>query len=85
MKSVLKTVTLGRSNDPSIVLCPGHVTAKVFNQAFKDEGWSGGGTYRQEDLAYEYWTMTIRKGKELYKPSLPNKKNAQPFTFTRWD
>lgn len=86
MKTKLKTITLG--DDPHTVICPGHVTQKVFNDAFKNEGWSERGSYKQKDLRYMYMEKQPprRKGDNAYfKSSLPGKTGAKPYTVTSWD
>lgn len=89
MKTKLKTITLeSMSGNPGIVLCPGHVTQKVFNDAFKNEGWSERGSYKQKDLTYEYWvTRPARNKNEEFcmKRSVPGKDGAKPYTVTSWD
>lgn len=84
----LKTITLCHGDNPSWVLCPGHVPQKVFNQAHINEGWSPGGGYRQKHLTYEYWIKgpAKRKGDNFYmKKSVPGKPGAKPYTVTTWD
>jgi hypothetical protein len=84
----LKTITLCQDDNPSWVLCPGHVTQKQFNDAFKNEGWSERGSYKQKDLKYEYWVAgpARRKSDKFYmKQSLPGKPGAKPYTVTPWD
>lgn len=88
MRGKLKTITLENSGGPSTVLCPGHVTQKQFNSAFKNEGWSQRGDYKQKDLRYEYWVKGPPRGKGYLfsmKPSLPGKLGAKPYTVTPWD
>lgn len=88
MPRKLKTTTLMRHHDPVSVICPGHVDAKTFNQAFKNEGWKSPGQYKQADLKYIY--MTKRKSKNpdythFFKQVSPSVKGAKPYTSTSWD
>lgn len=85
MKKVLKTMTLGLNDDPTAVICPGHVNAKVFNQALKDEGWSGLGTYKQDDLKYVYCIEKKLKKRSKFKIVAPDYEGAKPYTWTSWD
>lgn len=65
MKTKLKTMTLGDTHgNMSAVYCKGHVSAKVFNQAFKNEGWSDAG-YKQENLEYIYCIFKVGKEEKL--------------------
>lgn len=84
----IKTITLSHGDDPSWVLCPGHVTAKIFNDAFKNEGWSNRGGYKQKDLSYEYWVKRksrIKDCKFRMTSSVPGKPGARPYTIVSWD
>lgn len=83
--TVLKTMTLGHDDNPGIVICPGHVNAKTFNKAFRAEGWSGDGTYKQDDLQYVYCKATKMKNGTRYTKVTPEHKDAKPFTWTSWD
>ena len=78
-------MTLSHDGDPCAVICPGHVAAKTFNKAFKAEGWSSAGRYRQEDLSYVYCKATKMKYGTRYKKVNPEHKDARPFTWTAWD
>ena len=87
----LKTLTLrDKHGNMSFVVCKGHVSSKVFNKAFKAEGWSDSG-YKQKDLKYIY--AIEKKGKEdskgFFKYKLkecsPDKYGAEKFTKTNWD
>lgn len=83
-----KTITLEDNCGPCIVLCPGHVSQKDFNNAFKGEGWSERGGYKQADLRYEYWIKRPTKRKDCnfnMKKSIPGKPGAKPYTATSWD
>lgn len=83
-----KTITLQNSGGPSMVLCPGHVDQKTFNDAFKNEGWSERGSYKQADLLYEYWVKKPAKAKYQdfwMQRSVPGKPGAKPYTRTSWD
>ncbi len=88
-KRVLKTMTLfSDESNPSTVVCPGHVGQKVFNQAFRAEGWKPGGAYKQKDLKYTY--MVKRKPRNKWsnfrmKEVPPQTKGARPYTVTPWD
>lgn len=84
MKTVLKTITLGR-DEPSFILCPGHVNPRTFNDAMRSEGWTGGGSYTEDDLKHEWWMTYTRLGKTYYKRVDKDHKKAKPFTFTMWD
>jgi hypothetical protein len=84
MKEVLKTMTLGK-NEPSVVICPGHVSAKVFNKAYQAEGWSGSGGYKQDVLKYVYCIEKKLKKGLKFKQVAPNVEGAKPFTWTSWD
>tara|TARA_R100001086_G_C11836309_1_gene257922 strand:- start:40 stop:297 length:258 start_codon:yes stop_codon:yes gene_type:complete len=78
----LKTTTLFYGDNPSWVICPGHVTYGKFNQAFKNEGWFDRGSWGKDDIAYEYWRQTAKGG--FYR-STPGTKGAEPYTVARWD
>lgn len=84
-----KTITLcDSSGSPGTVVCPGHVCAKEFNDAFKAEGWSERGGYKQGDLRFEYMVKgPARSKQQLFsmKISLPGKPGAKPYTVTSWD
>lgn len=83
----LQTTTLGLRDDPTTVLCPGHVSAKTFNRAFISEGWSDAG-YKQKNLRYEYW-RTLKANRKSHdfrmKKSVPGKPGAQAVTVADWD
>lgn len=83
----LKTITLTIGDDPSHVVCPGHVNAKVFNRAFKNEGWDSCGRYKVSELSYIY-AVKKEKGKNgrfSFKTVQPDFKGAKKFTICRWD
>lgn len=82
MKTKKKTITLSIGADPSLVLCPGHVDQKTFNQAFKNEGWSEPGGYKQRDLEYGYFK---KRKNGAFVRSVPGKEGVKPFTFANWD
>jgi len=83
----LKTSTLCTSSgDPVTVVCPGHVDAKTFNQAFKNEGWSERGSYSKDDIKYIYGIFVPKKdGEFTFKMCSPTKVGAKKFTWTSWD
>lgn len=88
MKTKLKTITLVINDDPVTVICPGHVAQKVFNDAFKNEGWSERGGYKQKDLKYTYMVKKKAKQKRynfLMKEVPPGTPGAKPYTTTPWD
>ena len=80
MKKKLKTITICVQGDLRVVLCPGHVKQKDFNDAFKNEGWSYRGNYEQKDLKYVYVVLT----KTTWKVKYPGFPKAKPFTLTPW-
>lgn len=83
-RTKLKTITLCRGDDPSTVVCPGHVSAKVFNQAFKNEGWDSLGAYKQSELRYIY-AVVLNKKNRFMKEVRPDFPGAKKFTTCRWD
>lgn len=85
MKKELKTITLGMDDNPSVVICPGHVDVKTFNKAYKSEGWGDIGTYKQDDLKYVYCIEKPLKKGSRYKQVAPNVEGAKPYTWTSWD
>lgn len=89
MKTKLKTITLCAGDDnPTSVVCPGHVRQKEFNDAFKNEGWSKRGSYKQIDLEYIYMVKKPAKRKNhkfRLVISEPGKPGAKPYTHTPWD
>jgi hypothetical protein len=81
MKKKLKTITLSDScHNPTWSLCPGHVTSREFNAAFKAEGWKGGGRIPKSELKYQWW----RPGKRSWKIVKEGAKGAKPFTGSSW-
>jgi hypothetical protein len=78
-KGILKTMTLGYEDNPTISLCPGHVSAETFDEAFLAEGWSDSDV-ADEDLRYEYWVRT----KTNWKRSSPENEKAMPVTVMDW-
>lgn len=74
-----KTQTLcshGDPDNPSIVICLGHVTSDVFNKAFKSEGWGDEGEWIDEDLTWGYATFD-KKGYFV-------KGKGDPYTWVDW-
>jgi len=84
MNTKKKTVTLSINDDPSMVLCKGHVSAGEFNQAFQNEGWSDPGDYRQKDLCHTYVRET-KHGYNFKKMGRIDLKGMIPVTVTTWD
>lgn len=80
----LTTTTLEFNDNPTWVLCPGHVSQKDFNAAFKRE-WRDNGGYKQKDLSYEYWTVNENSKGVYFKKSVPGKNDSKPYTVARWD
>lgn len=82
----LKTMTLSRSDDddqPSLVVCEGHVKAAEFNQAFKSEGWADEGEWRDEDLTHGWGWFD---GDEVFHQwDLQEEDFQKPFTWVDWD
>lgn len=77
----LRTITLGCDADnPSVSLCPGHVTTKVFNEAYASEGWHGGDRIRKSELFYEYWVPLKRSWRKATKDN----PKAKPVTVLYW-
>ncbi len=85
MKTRLKTQTLGPRNqdNPMHVLCPGHVDSKTFNQAFKNEGWSEKGSYKQADLNYLYGRKSKNGSWQFHLA--PTAARARRITVASWD
>lgn len=77
----LKTMTIGTEDDPMFVLCPGHVTADVFNKAREAEGWEADPVL-EEDLNREYWAKTGENYWERVEASHPD---AKPYTVESWN
>ena len=80
MKTNKKTITLGR-DEPSTIVCRGHVLAPEFNKAFKNEGWSDAGSYTNKELAHVWG----KKLKTRIRFSALKKPGLQPYTVTSWD
>lgn len=77
----LKTITLvDASENPLVSLCPGHVDAKTFHEAFKAEGWDDGD--EPTDLAHEYWVQAPGVWNKSPGPAHPH--NAQAVTVMTW-
>lgn len=75
----LKTITLtDKQGNPAWTLCPGHVSAKTFNKAFKAEGWNTD-PYLDKDLYFQYWRK-LKSG--MFKKCSPEAKGAKPYTTT---
>lgn len=75
----LKTITIGKGDEPEFSLCPGHVDARIFLAANVREGWSPT-DLAQEDLRHEYWV----KGKLGWEASIAANPLAKPVTVLRW-
>lgn len=86
-KTALKTITLTIGDDPSHVVCPGHVDIKTFNQAFKNEGWDSVGHYKKDEISYIYAVKqeANANGRFKFKEVAPNSPGAKKFTISRWD
>lgn len=82
MKLKTKTLT-DREKNPTVVICPGHIEARKFNSAFKNEGWKGTSDYKQSEIRYEYWKVAAG-GKRFYR-TVPGRFGAKPYTVTSWD
>lgn len=79
---ILKTITLGDDEDnPNFSICPGHVSAAVFNKAFQAEGWADEGEHTDEDLRHEYLAPTKNDGWEKTEKGDPN---GFPVTVSDW-
>ncbi len=76
---MIKTITLGPESEPTVSLCPGHVDAKVFNEAYINEGWDGYAV-KGEDLEEGWW----REEKDGYKKSTKLDVRAAPYTALYW-
>ena len=76
-----KTITLSDKGGPVRVICPGHIGRKIFNNAFKAEGWSSHRSWTQKELTYEYWKKTGNQ----YRLSSPDKQGAKRFTVANWN
>lgn len=89
MRTNKKTTTLSDNNgEPISVICPGHVNQRTFNDAFKNEGWSARGAYRQKDLEYIYMVKRpspIKRHNFRMVLSAPGRNGAKPYTYTKWD
>lgn len=81
-KTRLKTHTLGYRDNPTMVVCLGHVDAKTFTAAFLNE-WVGDAVFKQEHLRYVY-ARGPKKGK-AWKTLPPTAKGALPYTEADWD
>lgn len=81
---MIKTVTLFSDDNPIAVICPGHVDAKIFNKAFKAEGWSGD-PYKDSDMEYVYLLEKQRKKGTSYRRVKATTPGAKPYTWVRWD
>lgn len=68
-----------------MVICPGHVDNKRFNQAFKYEGWSSPGNYTQDELTYGYRREKKLKNGSRFIVCSPSHPDARKFTWTSWD
>lgn len=80
VNNMLKTITLGPDSGPIVSLCPGHVDAKIFNEAHINEGWDGD-EIKEEDLEKEWWKR-IRGGG--YEKSIKLDMNAKSYTALYW-
>jgi hypothetical protein len=81
-KRVLKTRTLGHDDDnPTVSICPGHVTTTEFNHAHRAEGWAGFDWIRKDDLKHTYY---VRFKSGAYKEVPKGTKGSKPFTAMAW-
>jgi hypothetical protein len=79
-KRILKTITLGHADNPTVTICNGHVTANVFRKAAEAEGWKGGLEVTRRELRHEYWIRLKRS----WKKSEQSNYRAQAVTVTDW-
>jgi hypothetical protein len=79
-KKVLKTITLGHRDNPSVTLCNGHVNVRKFKKAWEAEGWDSASSIRSRDLRFEYWV----KLKHTWKKSEQGNYDAQAVTVMDW-
>lgn len=80
-KRKLKTKTLvDRTENPVFTLCMGHVTTKVFNRAFRAEGWAPGDWISKDMLRHEYW----RPMKNGWRKSRRINPEAKKVTVMSW-
>jgi len=85
MKKKLKTITLGYADNPTVSLCPGHVTAKQFTRAHKAEGWSGFDAIDEADLTREFWVKQKRGWKRSVEGGKDSRgRKAQAVTVMHW-
>ncbi|MGL4335385.1 MAG: hypothetical protein ACRCST_00720 [Turicibacter sp.] len=78
----MKTKTLGTEGQPDLTVLKGRHPAKVFNKAFKAEGWSNVGSWQKDDGMFGYgW---FRKTKKGLKKSDINDLKAELYTYGEW-
>lgn len=81
-----KTKTLCRADDPdspSLVVCIGHVSAKLFNKAFQNEGWADEGEWQDEDLTQGYgW---FDSDDVFHQSDAKDYDFQMPYTWVDWD
>lgn len=81
-KRTKRTMTLWYDEaNPAVTLCYGHVTAKVFNKAFRAEGWSGGDWIYKSELRHEHWAK--KKNGRWHKVPAETK-GARAVTVNDW-
>lgn len=84
----LKTITLCDGGDQPIVsLCPGHVSGREFDRAFKAEGWSGDSVGNQ--IEHGWWLKrSDGQFERVTSETKLDRKNknctARPFTASYW-
>lgn len=82
---VKKTITLLNGDNPTQVICAGHIDAKTFNKAFKAEGWDSQGDYKQKELKFVYMVSKELKKGTKYTEVMPYVKGAKKYTMAAWD
>lgn len=87
-RTTKKTITLLIGDDPSHVICPGHVDIKEFNQASGNEGWNDGKGlgYKKDNLSYIYAYISNKSVKGFkFNRCSPSHLKAKKFTIVNWD
>lgn len=81
-KALPKTFTLWYDEaNPSATLFPGHIGSRLFNRAYKEEGWVGD-PIAKESLFHEYWRAS--PAKKRWKKVDKDTKDAKPYTVMYW-
>lgn len=82
----MKTITIvAKDENPIVTLCKGHVTATIFNKAFRAEGWAKGDWIHKNQLRHEYWRKSKKcKGQWYWDMSKKQVKGTVPVTVMDW-